>query len=114
MTSVLILLFLYIGYIALASASDDRGSTSRATAIFGIVGAINIPIIKGSVEWWNTLHQGRSITFSSSKIAPEIIWPLYYTMLGFMLLFAAIVLMRIRTALADGKVEARMRRLVAG
>ena len=113
MTSVLILLFLYIGYMALAASSEDRTSVSRATAIFGIVGAINIPIIKGSVEWWNTLHQGRSITMSGSKIAPELLWPLFFTMVGFSLLFGAIVLMRMRATLAEAKVEARMRRLVA-
>ncbi len=113
MTSVLILLFLYIGYMALAASSEDRTSVSRATAIFGIVGAINIPIIKGSVEWWNTLHQGRSITMSGSKIAPELLWPLFFTMVGFSLLFGAVVLMRMRATLAEAKVEARMRRLVA-
>jgi heme exporter protein C len=113
MTSVLILLFLYIGYMALAASSEDRTTVSRATAIFGIVGAINIPIIKGSVEWWNTLHQGRSITMSGSKIAPELLWPLFFTMIGFSLLFGAIVLMRMRATLAEAKVEARMRRLVA-
>ena len=113
MTSVLILLFLYIGYMALASSSEDRTSVSRTTAIFGIVGAINIPIIKGSVEWWNTLHQGRSITMTGSKIAPELLWPLFFTMTGFSLLFGAIVLMRMRATLAEAKVEARMRRLVA-
>jgi heme exporter protein C len=113
MTSVLVLLFLYIGYMALASSSEDRTSVSRATAIFGIVGAVNIPIIKGSVEWWNTLHQGRSITMTGSKIAPELLWPLGFTMIGFSLLFGAIVLMRMRATLAEAKVEARMRRLVA-
>jgi heme exporter protein C len=113
MTSVLVLLFLYIGYMALAASSEDRTSVSRATAIFGIVGAVNIPIIKGSVEWWNTLHQGRSITMTGSKIAPELLWPLGFTMIGFSLLFGAIVLMQMRATLAEAKVEARMRRLVA-
>ncbi len=113
MTSVLVLLFLYIGYIALAAAGDEKTSVSRAAAIFGVVGAINIPIIKGSVEWWNTLHQGRSITLSGSKISPEIIWPLYFTMSGFSLLFAAIVLMRMRAIIANAKLEARMKRMVS-
>lgn len=113
MTSVLVLLFLYIAYIALASSGDDRTSVSRATAIFGVVGAINIPIIKGSVEWWNTLHQGRSITMTGSKIAPELLWPLGFTMIGFSLIFGTIVLMRMRTIIAEAKLEARMRRLVS-
>lgn len=112
MTSVLVLLFLYIAYIAMASSNDDRTSVSRATAIFGVVGAINIPIIKGSVEWWNTLHQGRSITMSGSKIAPELLWPLGFTMIGFSLIFGTIVLMRMRTIIAEAKIEARLRRLV--
>lgn len=113
MTSVLVLLFLYIAYIALASSSEDRTGVSRATAIFGVVGAINIPIIKGSVEWWNTLHQGRSITMTGSKIAPELLWPLGFTMVGFGLIFGTIVLMRMRAIIAEAKLEARLRRLVS-
>ena len=62
MTSMLVLLFLYFGYIGLANASEERGSVSRMTAIFGLVGAINIPVINRSVVWWNSLHQGPSIT----------------------------------------------------
>ncbi len=114
MTSMLVLLFLYFGYIALANASEDRTSISRATAIFGIIGAINIPVINRSVVWWKSLHQGPSITLQGSSIAPEILWPLGFTVTGFTLLFTAIVLMRMRTNLADAKVEARMRRMAAG
>ncbi len=113
MTSMLVLLFLYFGYIALANASDERTSVSRATAIFGIVGAINVPIINRSVVWWNSLHQGPSITTRGSSISSEILWPLGLTVIGFSLLFGAIVLMRMRTILAEAKVEARMRRLAA-
>jgi heme exporter protein C len=115
MTSMLVLLFLYFGYIALADASDERTSVSRATAIFGVVGAVNLPIIKYSVEWWNTLHQPASLTVTGkASIAGEMLWPLAMTVLGFSLLFGAIVLMRMRAILADAKVEARMRRLAAG
>ncbi len=113
MTSMLVLLFLYIGYIALADASDERATVSRSTAIFGIVGAINIPIIHGSVIWWKSLHQAPSISIRGSAIAEEILWPLGLTTLGFSLLFAAIVLMRMRVILANTKVEARMKRLAA-
>lgn len=113
MTSMLVLLFLYFGYIALASSGEDRTSVSRVTAIFGIVGAINIPIINRSVVWWNSLHQGPSITLKGSSISPELLWPLGLTTLGFSLLFGAIVLMRMRANLAEAKVEARMRRLAA-
>jgi heme exporter protein C len=111
MTSMLVLLFLYFGYIALADASDERTSVSRATAIFGIVGAINIPIINQSVVWWKTLHQGASITTSGSKISSDLLWPLPIMVIGFSCLFGAIVLMRMRTILAQAKGEARMRRL---
>jgi heme exporter protein C len=111
MTSMLILLFLYFGYIALADASEERTSVSKAAAIFGIVGAVNIPVIKFSVVWWHSLHQGASISLSGSKIAPELLWPLGLTTLGFTLLFAAIVLMRMRTILAQAKAEARMIRM---
>jgi len=113
MTSMLVLLFLYIGYIALAANGSERGSVSRATAIFGLLGAINLPIIKYSVTWFQTLHQGPSITLRGSSIAPELLWPLAYTVAGFTLLFAAIVLMRMRAILATAKVEARLARLVA-
>ena len=112
MTSMLVLAFLYVAYMALASASEDRTSVSRATAIFGIVGAINIPVIKYSVVWWNTLHQAPSITvMGGSKIAPELLWPLGFTTLGFSLLFGAIVLMRMRAILATAKLEARLERM---
>lgn len=113
MTSVLVLLFLYIGYIALAASSAERGSVSRVTAIYGLVGAINLPIIKYSVAWWNTLHQAPSITLRGSSISAELLWPLGFTVLGFSFLFGAIVLMRMRAILAGAKVEARMARLAA-
>jgi heme exporter protein C len=111
MTSMLVLLFLYFGYIALADASEERTSVSRATAIFGMVGAINLPVIKFSVVWFQSLHQKPSISFTGSKIAPELLWPLGFTTLGFTLLFAAIVLMRMRAILAGAKREARLARM---
>jgi heme exporter protein C len=111
MTSMLVLLFLYFGYIALANASEERGTVSRVTAIFGIVGAVNIPIIHGSVIWWKSLHQAPSITLAGSAIAREILWPLLYTSAGFTLLFASIVLMRMRILIAENKLEARLQRM---
>jgi heme exporter protein C len=113
MTSMLVLLFLYLGYLALGDADRQRGGEGRVTAIFGLVGAINIPIIKYSVEWWNTLHQGRSISVSGSSIDASMLWPLLLSALGFSLWFGAVVLMRMRTALARQKVEARLRRMAA-
>jgi len=116
LTSMLVLLFLYLGYLALASAEAERGTT-RAASILAVIGVINLPVIKYSVEWWNTLHQGSSIkltaTGASSAIAPEMLLPLLLSVAGFSLLFGAIVLMRMRTALAEQTVTARARRLAA-
>jgi len=112
-TSVLVLFFLYLAYIALANASGDKGGVSRVTAIFGIVGAINIPIINRSVVWWNSLHQPASITVGGSSIDSAFLWPLMVNVTGFSLLFGAIVLMRMRAILAETKVEARLKRMAA-
>ena len=114
LTSMLILFFLYLGYIALASAERERGGDGRMAALFGLVGAINLPIIHYSVLWWRTLHQGQSISIlGGSSIDRELAWPLYLTLLGFTLLFAAVVLMRMRAELARTKAEARLRRRAA-
>jgi heme exporter protein C len=114
LTSMLILFFLYLGYIALASAERERGGEGRMAALFGLVGVVNLPIIHYSVLWWRTLHQGQSISITNgSSIAPELAWPLRLTMIGFTALFAAVTLMRMRKELAEQKVEARLRRSVA-
>ncbi|HEX5185108.1 MAG TPA: heme ABC transporter permease CcmC [Allosphingosinicella sp.] len=113
MTSMLVLLFLYIGYLALGEADRERGGEGRITAIFGLVGAINLPIIHYSVLWWRTLHQGESIGLTGSTIAAPMLWPLLVSVLGFSLLFGAVVLMRMRAMLARQKVEARLRRQAA-
>jgi len=115
LTSMLVLLFLYLGYIALASAEKEKGGEGRITAIFGLVGAINIPIIRFSVVWWQTLHQGDSISFvrGTSTIAWPFLWPLLVAALGFTLLFGAIVLMRMRAELARNKVESRLKRMAS-
>ena len=113
MTSMLVLLFLYAGFIALAGAEKEKGGEGRITAIFGLVGAVNLPIIHYSVVWWNTLHQGQSISFvrGTSTIDGAMLWPLLASALGFSLLFGAIVLMRMRAELARNKVEARLKRM---
>jgi heme exporter protein C len=114
LTSMLILFFLYLGYIALAAAERERGGDGRMAALFGVVGAINLPIIHYSVLWWRTLHQGQSISVSGgSSIAPELLWPLPLTMIGFTAIFAAVTLMRMRAELARTKLEARLRRSAA-
>ena len=113
LTSMLILFFLYLGYIALAGAEKERGGEGRIAAIFGLIGTVNLPIIHYSVLWWRTLHQGQSISMSESTIAPELLWPLPLTTIGFTCLFGAAVLMRMRAELAEAKVEAKMRRMGA-
>ena len=114
LTSMLILFFLYLGYIALAAAERERGGEGRMAALFGLVGAINLPIIHYSVLWWRTLHQGQSISLGGgSSIAPELLWPLPLTMIGFTALFAGVALMRMRADLARTRVEARLRRSAA-
>ena len=111
LTSMLLLFFVYLAYMALARADRERGGDARIPALFGIAGTVLLPIIHYSVIWWNTLHQGPSITLSGSSIAESILWPLWFTLAGFTLFFAAIVLMRMRAELATQKAEARMRRL---
>ncbi|WP_439545550.1 heme ABC transporter permease [Sandarakinorhabdus sp.] len=113
LTSMLVLLFLYLGYLALSASEAEKGGESRAAAILALVGVINLPIIKYSVEWWNTLHQGSSISVVNAKssIAPELLTPLLLSVGGFTFLFAAIVLMRMRAMLAQQRIDARSRRL---
>jgi len=111
LTSMLVLFFLYLGYLALASAAGREAQGQRVSAIFGLVGAVNLPVIHYSVQWWNTLHQGQSIGLTGSSIDRSLLWPLPIAALGFTLLFGAVVLMRMRALLAEAKVEARLQRL---
>ena len=110
LTSMLALLFLYMAYIALAQAAAREGVSARIPAIFGLLGAVNIPIINRSVVWWNSLHQPPSITMGKSAIATEFLVPLLVSTAGFSLLFGGIVLARMRALLADTAAEARLRR----
>jgi heme exporter protein C len=110
LTSMLVLLFLYFGYIALAGAVDREGGSSRIPAIFGLVGAINIPIIHYSVIWWNSLHQAPSLSMGGSAMAAEFLVPLVIATLAFSLLFGGVVLARMRAILAGVQAEARLRR----
>ena len=111
LTSMLLLLFVYLGYIALARADAERGGDGRIPAVYGIAGTVLLPIIRYSVVWWNTLHQGPSIGLTRSSIDASLLWPLPIMLAGFTSLFAAIVLMRMRTALATARAEARLRRM---
>ena len=111
LTSMLLLFFVYLGFIALSNADRERGGDGRVPAIYGIAGTVLLPIIRYSVVWWNTLHQGPSIGLTSSTIDRSLLWPLPIMLVGFSCLFGAIVLMRMRAALAIAKAEARMRRM---
>lgn len=113
MTSMLLLFFIYIAFIALARADADRGGDGRMPALFGVAGTVLLPIIRYSVVWWNTLHQGQSIGLTGSSIDGSMLWPLFFTLAGFSLLFGGVVLMRMRAALANQKIEARMKRMAA-
>jgi len=110
LTSMLVLLFLYFGYIALSGATDREGGSSRIAAIFGLVGAVNIPIIHYSVIWWNSLHQPPSLTTGGSAMASPFLWGLLASTLGFSLIFGGVVLARMRALLARIQTEARLRR----
>lgn len=110
LTSMLVLLFLYFGYISLAGAAAREGGSSRIPAIFGLVGIVNVPVIHYSVLWWSSIHQPPSLTTGGSAMAPAFLWPLLAATLGFTLLFAAVILMRMRALLAEAQAEARLRR----
>ncbi len=102
LTSELILLFLYLGVIGLHSAIEDRRTASRATAVLSLVGLVNIPIIHYSVEWWNTLHQGATITkFGAPSIHLSMLAPLLIMALGFKLYYFMVLLMRSRVEVLE-------------
>ncbi len=106
LTSFLLLLFLYLGYMALWNAIEDEARAARAAAILALIGAVNLPIIVYSVEWWNTLHQGESII--SGKLAPVFLWPLLIMMAGYGLLFATLWMIRIRTEIMNRRARSLM------
>ena len=98
LTSELVLLFLYIGYMALRSAIDEIAKADRASAVLALVGAVNVPIIHFSVEWWSSLHQGPTlIRKGGPAIDAAMLYPLLAMILGFTLVFAAMLLRRVRT-----------------
>ena len=100
LTSVLVLFFLYLGYIALWQAIEDPGKAARAAAILALVGFVNVPIIKFSVDWWNTLHQPASVLrLSGPSIHASMLWPLLLMALGFQAYFVAVLLVRMRAEL---------------
>jgi heme exporter protein C len=106
LTSELILFLLYLGVIALWRTVDDPSRAARATAILTLVGAIDLPIIKFSVEWWNTLHQGASVfRVGGSTIYPTILIPLLIMAAAFTLLFATLLLAAMRNEILRRRVR---------
>jgi heme exporter protein C len=106
LTSVLVLLFLYLGHIALVRAFDDPQRGYRAGAILALVGVVNLPIIKFSVDWWNTLHQPATITLMGAPtMSLDMLWPLLVCAVGYTLAFAAIVVARTRAAVMERRIR---------
>ncbi len=106
LTSVLILFFLYLGYIALHDAFDDPARGARAAAILCLVGSVNLPIIKFSVEWWNTLHQPASIMRADGPtIDGSMLTPLFLLAIAFLCYFVAVHILRTRAQLAERKIR---------
>ena len=107
LTSVLILFFLYLGYIALVNAFDDPARGGRAGSVLALVGVVNLPIIKFSVDWWNTLHQPASVVrMGGPRIDVAMLVPLLVMAAGFSALFLALLLIRMRTILNERKAAA--------
>jgi heme exporter protein C len=110
LTSFLILLFLYLGYIALWNAIEDETRAARAAAILALVGAVDVVIVKFSVEWWSTLHQGESIFRAGGPtISAVFLWPLFAMMLGYGFLFASLWVVRIRTEILNRRSRSLLR-----
>ena len=108
LTSVLVLLFLYLGFIALANAFDNAARGEKASAILALIGGINLPIIKFSVDWWNTLHQPASVTkIGMPSIHSSMLIPLLLMALGLTTLFFTLLIIRMRTELATRRINAQ-------
>jgi heme exporter protein C len=106
LTSVLILFFLYLGYIALHDAFEDPARGARAASILALVGVVNIPIIKFSVDWWNTLHQPSSILRADGPaIDPSMLWPLLLMAALYKLYFVTVVILRMKAQLTERRIQ---------
>lgn len=119
LVSVLVLFFLYLGYMAVWAAIEDRAKAARAAAILCVVGVVNIPIIRFSVEWWNSLHQGPSVVrFEDGALSPAIdnsmLWPLLTMGIGCLLLFFALLFVRMRTEIARRRIRTLLAQKAAG
>ena len=100
-TSELVLLFLYIGFIALANAFEDPRRGDRAASLLALIGLVNLPIIYFSVQWWNTLHQGSSISFKGTSMHVAMLWGMLLVALGFWMYAIAASLVRVRAIILE-------------
>ncbi len=108
LTSELILLFIYFGYISLRASFEDVNKADRASGVLAVVGVINLPIIHYSVIWWSSLHQGPTIKkLGSPSIVGEMLWPLLMMILAFTLFFAAILLFRVKAEVLEREKNSR-------
>ncbi|MEL6365995.1 MAG: heme ABC transporter permease [Pseudomonadota bacterium] len=108
MTSVLVLFFIYVGIIALRSAVEDEFKAARAAAVLTLLGAVNLPIVKFSVDWWNTLHQPASVIRADGPSIPlSMLAPLFAMALAYMALYAALLARTVRTQLLERSLARR-------
>ncbi len=106
LTSFLLLLFLYLGYIALWTAIENEARAAKAAAILALVGVVNLPIIEFSVQWWTTLHQGESIIRKGGpSISAVFLWPLFVMAAAYTLLFFTLLIVRMRTEILERHVR---------
>ena len=114
LTSTLIMFFFYLGYLALGDAFEDRERGDRASAILALVGVVNVPIIKFSVNWWNTLHQPASLSLTKSNMSGDMMLPLFLMMGAFAAFYVAVLIIRVRSELLAAKIRnARMSQIAA-
>ncbi len=106
LTSMLVLFFLYLGYMALADAFDRPEQGDKAAAILALVGSINLPIIKFSVDWWNSLHQPSIFSMEGVSLDSAMLLPLFLMVTAFQSYYVVVVLMRVRAQVLTAKVRA--------
>jgi len=108
LTSELMLLFLYFGYMGLRSAFDTVAQADRASAVLAIVGVVNVPVIHFSVVWWASLHQGPTLSkLEAPSIVGDMLWPLLTMLLAFTLFFLGVLAMRVRAEVLEREIQAR-------
>ena len=106
LTSVLVLLFLYLGYMALVNAFDNPERGQKAASLLAIVGAVNVPIIKYSVDWWNTLHQPASVVrLDGPAIHPDMLWPLFIMIAAFKMFLVVFLIIRIKAEITAARLR---------